>query len=95
MLKVKARPIRHWTAPINGAYAFAATACFPQPEAYFQRENARRGRRQSPWRQAGNDKAVLQKMVDAFSLKFQRDNRKNALAVAPVAILLQSSAAIV
>ena len=26
-------------------------------------------------------KAVLQKMVDTFSLKFQRDNRQNALAV--------------
>ena len=40
MVKCKTRLLRHWTAQIMCAYAFAATACFPQPEEHFQRENA-------------------------------------------------------
>ena len=39
-LKFKTRSPRHWTAQIHCTYAFAATACFPQPEEHFQRENA-------------------------------------------------------
>ena len=34
--KFKTRPIRHWTTQIRCSYAFAATACFPQPKEHFQ-----------------------------------------------------------
>ncbi len=34
--KFKTRPLRHWTTQIRCSYAFAATACFPQPEESFQ-----------------------------------------------------------
>ena len=40
MLKCRAGSFRHWTAQLNGSYAFAAAACFPHSEEPFQREKA-------------------------------------------------------